>query len=74
MMIITNKNANMKNSSEKEEEPQAKEINSNINLEGAEIETIQGTTEEYNENYNKKGNNYKNNDKYNYNDYNEGYD
>jgi hypothetical protein len=75
MMIIKNENASIKNAFEKEEVSQEKEINANINLEGAEIETIQGTREDYTENnYNKKGNNYKNSDKYNYNDYSDNYD
>ena len=74
-MIIKNENASIKNAFEKEEVSQEKEINANINLEGAEIETIQGTREDYTENnYNKKGNNYKNSDKYNYNDYSDNYD
>ena len=73
MMIIKREDANIKNAFEKEEEPKIEDNNSNpnMNLDGAEIETVQEEKEEYSDNnyYKKgKGGNYKNNEKYNYND------
>ena len=72
MMIIKREDANIKNAFEKEEEPKIEDNNSNpnMNLDGAEIETVQEEKEEYSDNnyYKKgKGGNYKNNEKYNYN-------
>ena len=67
MMIIKKNNENINNAFQKEEEkePQTNEINTNMNLEGAEIETVPERRDDYNEGkYNKKGKNYKNNDKY----------
>lgn len=72
-MLIIKNDPNIKKAFEKEEEkPQSNEVNENMNLEGAEIETVQERQDDYNEGrYNKKGkyyknsdNNYYNNDKY----------
>ena len=52
MMIIIREDANIKNAFEKEEEPKIEDNNSNqnMNLDGAEIETVQEEKEEYSDN------------------------
>ena len=50
MVIIKNDNQNIKNSFEKEEGPQENGVNTNINIDGVEIETVQDKQENYNDN------------------------
>ena len=73
MMIIKREDQNFKNAFEKEDKTKLEENNSNqnMNIDGAEIETVQEEKEDYSDNnyYKKgKGGNYKNSDKYNHND------
>ena len=49
MMIIKNENPNIKNAFENKEEPKSNEENPNINLDGAEIETVQESQDFYND-------------------------